>query len=81
MSSAAYAPQQNNGMHARPNTTIEVHVIPGGLLAQQESPRHTKASLVDSLRGTSFGLSPRERALALGAGTVFALIALVTVLV
>lgn len=81
MSSAAFAPRQNNGMHARPTTTVEVHVIPGGLLAQQESPRHAKASQLDSLRGTSFGLSPRERALAIACGIALAFASLVMMLV
>ena len=81
MSSAAFAPRQNNGMHARATTTIEVHVIPGGLLAQQESPRHAKASLLDSLRGLSFGLSPRERALAVASGIALALLTLTVIIV
>lgn len=90
MSNAALAPElspapsrQVRGAHARtasPARTVEVRVIPGGLIAEQGAPRHTKATLLDSLQGTGFNLSARERACAIAFGALFALAALAVVL-
>ncbi|WP_302393627.1 translation initiation factor 2 [Eggerthella sinensis] len=87
MSNAALAPElspapsrQVRGAHARPARTVEVRVIPGGLIAEQGAPRHAKATLLDSLQGTGFNLSARERACAIAFGALFALAALAVVL-
>lgn len=87
MSNAALAPElspapsrQVRGAHAHPARTVEVRVIPGGLIAEQGAPRHAKATLLDSLQGTGFNLSARERACAIAFGALFALAALAVVL-
>ena len=87
MSNAALAPElspapsrQVRGAHARPTCTVEVRLIPGGLIAEQGAPRHAKATLLDSLQGTGFNLSARERACAIAFGALFALAALAVVL-
>lgn len=87
MSNAALAPElspapsrQVRGAHARPARTVEVRVIPGGLIAEQRAPLHAKATLLDSLQGTGFNLSARERACAIAFGALFALAALAVVL-
>lgn len=89
MSSAAYAPnppaprqpQQPRGTHARPSTTIEVRVIPGGLLTQEERLRHAKIRVHGTLQGTPYHLSSRERAIATASGIAFTLISLAALLV
>lgn len=87
MSNAALAPElspapsrQVRGAHARAKTTVEVRVIPGGLIAEQGAPRHAKATLLERLQGTGFNLSARERACAIAFGALFALTALVAAL-
>ena len=48
--------------------------------ASSPAPRHAKATLLDSLQGTGFNLSARERACAIAFGALFALAALAVVL-
>lgn len=81
MSTAAYAPKQPRGAHARANTPPEIHVIPGGLLTSELTPRPAKTRLRDTLSGTRYNLTPRDRTLALCASILFTLITLATMLV
>lgn len=81
MSTVAYAPKQPRGAHARIDTPPEIRVIPGGLLTSEPAPRPRATRLRGTLRGMSYGFTSRERALALGAGIVFALVSLLAVLI
>lgn len=81
MSNAALAtpPRRTHGAHERATVPVEIHVIPGGLLHEEARPRHSKADLLDGLRGVGFGLSARERICAAALGTLFALAALAAI--
>lgn len=81
MSTAAYAPKQPRGAHARPEAPLAIHVIPGGLLASKPTPHPANTRLRDTLRGVNYNFTSRERALTIGAGILFTLATLATVLV
>lgn len=82
MSNAALAtpPRQTHGAHERSTALVEIRVIPGGLLHEETHPRHSKADLLDGLRGVGFGLSARECICAAAFGTLFALAALAAII-
>lgn len=81
MSNAALAtpPRRTHGAHERATAPVEIRVIPGGLLHEEARPRHSKAGLLDGMRGVGFGLSARERICAAAFGILFALAALAAI--